>query len=85
MGKVRERKAASPGGAGRRESGVAPRGNGRAGMKAIVALTRALCVCHSVVSDSLRPHGPRQAPLSMRILHVRILEGVAMPFSRGSS
>ena len=42
----------------------------------------------SVMSDSLPPHGlhpTRQAPLSMGILQARILESVAMPFSRGSS
>ena len=47
-----------------------------------------LCVCVScsVMSDSLRPPWPvaQQAPLSMRILQARILEWVAMPFSRGS-
>ena len=42
---------------------------------------------HSVVSDSLRPHGlvACQAPLSIGILQARILEWVAMPSSRGSS
>ena len=45
-----------------------------------------VCVCvHAVVSDSLRPHGLYMAPLSMRILQTRILEWVAMPFSKGSS
>ena len=41
----------------------------------------------SVVSDSLQPHGlaAHQAPLSMGILQARILEWVAVPFSRGSS
>ena len=41
----------------------------------------------SVVSDPLRPHRlvACQAPLSMGILQARILEWVAMPFSRGSS
>ena len=37
---------------------------------------------------TLRPHGlyvARQAPLSMGILQSRILEEIAMPFSRGSS
>ena len=40
---------------------------------------------HSVVSDSLQPHGlhgARQAPLSMEILQERILEWVAIPFPR---
>ena len=36
------------------------------------------------MSDSLWPHGPRQAPLH-GILQARILDWVAMPFSRGSS
>ena len=43
---------------------------------------------HSVVSNSLRPHGliaAHQASLSMGILPARILEWVAMPSSRGSS
>ena len=43
---------------------------------------------HSVMTDSLRPHGldvARQAPLSMEILQATILEWVAMPSSRGSS
>ena len=41
---------------------------------------------HSVTSDSLQPHMvARQAPLSMGILLARILECVAMLFSRGSS
>ena len=41
----------------------------------------------SVVSDSLQPHGlaAHQAPLSMGILQAKILEWVAVPFSRGSS
>ena len=43
----------------------------------------------SVVSNSLQPHGLQPArlqnPLSMRILQARILEWVAMCFSRGSS
>ena len=42
----------------------------------------------SVVSDSLRPHPwtvARQAPPSMELLQARILEWVAIPFSRGSS
>ena len=47
-----------------------------------------VCVCSatSVVSDSLTPWTlARQAPLSMRILQARILDCVAMSFSRGSS
>ena len=45
-----------------------------------------LRVC-SVVSDSLRPHGPvaRQVPLCMEIFLARILKRVAISFSRGSS
>ena len=39
----------------------------------------------SVMSDSLRPHGAHQAPLSMGILQPRILEWVAVSSSRGSS
>ena len=39
---------------------------------------------HSVVSDSATPlTAAGQAPLSMRVLQVRILEWVAMPSSRG--
>ena len=46
-----------------------------------------MCAKVLVVSDFVRPYGlqPRQAPLSMGILQVRILEWVAMPSSRGSS
>ena len=46
-----------------------------------------MCVfSHSVMSDSLRPHGLySQAPPSMQILQARILEWVTMPSSRGSS
>ena len=45
-----------------------------------------VCVCaHAVVSDSLWPHGLYMTPLSMGILQTRILEWVAMPFSRRSS
>ena len=43
---------------------------------------------HSVVSNSLWPHGlyvVHQAPLSMRILQARILEWVSMLSYRGSS
>ena len=42
---------------------------------------------HSVVSDSLRPHGLYSSPGSSvhGILQARILEWVAMPSSRGSS
>ena len=45
-----------------------------------------VCVCQSVMSDSATPWtSARQAPLSMWILQARILEWVAIPFSRGSS
>ena len=44
-----------------------------------------VCVSHSFVSNSLRPHGAHQAPLSMGFLQARILAWVALPFSRGSS
>ena len=47
-----------------------------------------LLFSRSVVSDSLPPHGLTvacQAPLSLGILQVRILEWIAMPSSRGSS
>ena len=40
-----------------------------------------MCKSCSVMSDSLQPH---QAPLSIGILQARILELVAMPFSRAS-
>ena len=44
-------------------------------------------VSHSVASDSFATPGTvvRQAPLSMGILQARILEWVAISFSRGSS
>ena len=48
-----------------------------------------VCVCvlsHSVVSDSLRPLGRSQPGSSLHaILQARLLEWVAIPFSRGSS
>ena len=48
-----------------------------------------LCVSHSVVSDSSRPHGlgARRPPGSSvhEILQARILEWAVIPFSRGSS
>ena len=40
---------------------------------------------HSVMSDSLWPHGACQAPLFMGLLQAIILEWVAMPSSRRSS
>ena len=45
------------------------------------------CVCtRSATSDSVRPRGLQPARLLCpRILQARILSGVAMPFSRGSS
>ena len=42
-------------------------------------------LCRSVMSSSLQPHGPHQAPLSVEILQARILEWVAISSSRGSS
>ena len=43
-----------------------------------------MCVSQSVVSGSLRPHGPHSLPGSsvQGILQARILESVAIPFSR---
>ena len=53
---------------------------------AAVSSHRALCVCCSVVSDSLRPPGLYPAGSSVHgILQARILEWVAIPFSGGSS
>ena len=45
------------------------------------------CVCHSVLSNSLRPHGLYSPPGSSvhGIFQARILEWVAIFFSRGSS
>ena len=58
------------------------------GEKQVLCLTF-LCVCvnHSVMSDSLRLGGLCSLPGSsvQGILQVRILEWVAIPFSRGSS
>ena len=44
-----------------------------------------MCVSHSVVSESLRPHGlwPARLP-ALGILQARTLEWVAISFSRGS-
>ena len=39
----------------------------------------------SVVSNSLQPHGARQAPLFLEILQAGILEWVALPSHRGIS
>ena len=48
--------------------------------------THCAMLSHAVVSDSATPWTvAHQAPLSMRILQARILECVAMPFSRGFS
>ena len=45
-----------------------------------------LCVSHLVVSDSLQPHRlPLPGSFVHGILQARILEWVAVPFSRGSS
>ena len=43
-----------------------------------------VCVSCSVVSDSLRPHG-LYLPGSSEIFQARILEWIAIPFSRGPS
>ena len=43
-----------------------------------------MCVNCSVVSDSLRPQGP-PGSFVHGILQARILEWLAIPFSRGSS
>ena len=50
-------------------------------------ISQSVSVCHSVVSDSFVTPWTvaHQAPLSMGILQVRILEWIAIPFSRGSS
>ena len=54
--------------------------------KIILILLVCVCVSCLVVSDSLQPHGlGHQDPLSMGILQARILEWVAISFSRGSS
>ena len=42
-------------------------------------------IVDEVMTDSLRPHVAQQAPQSMGILQARILEWVAMPYSKGSS
>ena len=48
--------------------------------------TQCVYVSHSVVSDSATPWTvAHQAPLLMEILKARILEWVAVPFSKGSS
>ena len=58
------------------------------GLRATSSL-RFSCMCvlsHSVVSDSTTPRTvAHQAPLSMGILQARMLKGVAISFSRGSS
>ena len=43
-----------------------------------------MCVSHSVMPDSLQPNGLPGSSLR-GILQARILEWVAIPFSRGSS
>ena len=45
--------------------------------------TKGESVSHSVVSDSLQPHGPGSSVHG--ILQLKIVEWVAIPFSRGSS
>ena len=48
--------------------------------------TQCVYVSHSVMSDSATPWTvAHQAPLLMEILQARILEWVAVPFSKGSS
>ena len=51
------------------------------------AVTNLMCSSHSVMSDSWQPHGLDSLPGSSvhGILQARILERVAIPFSRGSS
>ena len=49
-------------------------------MESVVILAYLVSESHSVVSDSLRPHG-----LYSGLFQARILEYVAFPFSRGSS
>ena len=51
------------------------------------AKTLLLLFSHSIVSDSLRPHGPaaHQAPLSMILFQARVLAWVAIAFCRVSS
>ena len=56
-----------------------------AGFPVGVRMCVCMCVSHSVMSDCLLPHVAYQAPLCMGILQARILEWVAIPFSRGSS
>ena len=49
-------------------------------------LVHSLCVSHLAVSDSLQPHRlPLPDSFVRGILQARILEWVAIPFSRGSS
>ena len=48
-------------------------------------LLTCVSIRRSVVSDSLWPHGACQAPLSLVFPMARILEWVALPFSRRSS
>ena len=46
-----------------------------------------VCVSHSIISDSLQPHGLQQDPPGSSVhesLQARILEWVAIPFSTGS-
>ena len=52
-----------------------------------LSLCKSLCVSHWVVSDSLWPHGLSSPPASSvhGIFQSRILEWVAISFSRGSS
>ena len=50
----------------------------------VVSLLASESVSHSVMSNSLRPHGHPGSSVH-GILQARILEWVAVPFSRGSS
>ena len=54
------------------------------GMSLCVCVCVCVCVSRSVVSGSLRPHGPHSLPGSsvQVILQARILESVAILFSR---
>ena len=52
-----------------------------------VCVCMCVCISHSVMSDSLQPHGLYSPPGSSvhGILQARILEWVVIPFFRGSS
>ena len=61
--------------------------SGLEGLLLVLAVGKLVCrVTPSVVTESATPWtAALQAPLSMGILQARILEWVAIPFSRGSS